>query len=495
MKRFFPLIAVLLWCSTGWAQTPTLVQHVSCPNSDDIGSGAGGEMSSVPVYQCPLPEPSQAGNALLLGFFADNTGSPAWTVSDDKSNTWTLAASDTDAKGNIFAIYYALNVAAGTRFISVKSSKATAGYLALSASEYYNVATASALDTKSCTAGSGSTSISAGSITPSASGDLLWQWAANADVAELASFAPGSQSNIVWQLNGTDIHDGDATQAGVYNATSAINPTFSNSSSELWDSCVMALKAANAGGAPKQSFRIVHMLHQQMLASDSSTFPIQMPTSGNLLVISYISGNNYITGVTSNPSNAWVSTGPTAGGGTQAVSQIYYAANAQTSNRMTFSITQGGTMTGTTFMMYDIVGAAASPFDADSGGQTGDQKTTVSSLTSCSGCFTPSAANELVLGNIGNAWCTAIGITSPGSALFDVATYTGNSVNGAESVDQNNGWFHYYDPGASAITVTWTYTCGSEAENTWSGRVAAFKVAPLNQLQPPTGLTGSVVQH
>lgn len=491
LRRLLFLGLIFAGYSLIWAQTPTLVQHVSCPNSGGIGSGAGGEMSSVPVYQCPLPEPSQAGNALLLGFFADNTGSPTWTVSDDKGNTWTLAASGTDAEGNIFAVYYALNVAAGTRFISVQSSQTTAGYLAVSASEYYNVATASALDTKSCTAGSGSTSISAGSITPSASGDLLWQWAANANVAKIASTAPGSQSNITWQLNGTDIHDGDATQAGVYNAISAINPTFASGTSEPWDSCVMALKAASAGAAPTQSFRIVHMLHAQMSSADSSPYNAEMPTSGNLLVISFSSGGNTISSIAGNPSNTWSSTG----GPVSPPEQVYYAANANTSNSLTLSIPQSGTITGTTFMIYDFTGAATSPFDVDSGGQQGTQKSIVTSITTCSSCLTPSAASEVILGNVGQNWCTATGITSPAGALFDSATYTGNGFNGPESVDQNNGWFHFYDPGTGALSATWTYTCGSDAEGPWAGRLAAFKGAPQNQLQPPTGLKGSVVAH
>jgi hypothetical protein len=253
----------------------------------------------------------------------------------------------------------------------------------------------------------------------------------------------------------------------------------------------MAFKAASAGNAPTQSFRIVHMLHEQELSTSSSPFAVEMPTSGNLVVISFISGGNVINSITSSPSNTWSSTGPNAGGGSQAVSQIYYAANASTSNSMTFSIGQSGTLTGSTFMMYDFTGAATSPFDVDSGGQTGDQKSTVSALTSCSGCLTPSEANEVIVGNIGNAWCTAIGIDTPTAALFDVATYTGNSVNGPESVDQNNGWFHYYDSGASAVTATWGYTCGSIAENAWSGRLASFKskIQPM----PPTALKGSVV--
>jgi hypothetical protein len=493
VRRFLFLGAIFSLCALAGAQTPTLVQHVSCPNSGGAGSGIGGAISGSPVYSCPLPEPTQAGNAIILGLISNNSGNPTWTVSDDKSNSWNLATSTTDSRGNIVAVYYALNVAAGTRMLSVGTSAATQGNLAVSASEYYNVASSAAVDAKSCNAGGNSTSISAGSITPSASGDLLWQWAATSNTSSVSSFTAGSQSNIAWQLNGTDIDDGDATQAGVYTSTAAIVPTFSSGSSQPFDSCVVALKAASAGNAPTKAFRIVHMLHEQETASAPSTYPVEMPTSGNLVVLSFISGGNAITGINSVPANNWAATGAAISSGQQATSQIYYAANASSSNSMTLSINQNGTMTGSTFMLYDFVGAAASPFDVDSGGLEGDQKSAVNSLTSCSNCFTPSAANEAIIGNIGNAWCTATALTAPSGGLFDVAVYTGNSVNGPESVDQNNGWFHYYSTSASPITVTWTYLCGDDAEGVWTGRLAAFKPGSQNQPAPPTGLTGTVV--
>ena len=467
---------VSLTVTTVSLASPTLVQHVTCPNSGPIGGGVGGYNSPTPSYNCPLPEPAQQGNALVMGFFSDNSGSPTWTVTDDKSNTWTLARSTTDNNGNIIAVYYALNVAPGTRMITIKNSGGTAGYLAVSASEYYNVAPSSALDASTCYVGSSSTSISSGNIAPTTSGDLLWQFAANADAAAVSSFNVGAQSNINWTLNGTDILTGAATQAGVYNSTATINPTFTSGTSEAWDSCAMALKTASAGTAPSRGFRIVHMLHAQMPATASNPFPVQMPTSGNLIVVSFISGGNTISNMSSTPANTWQQTGPALVWGVTAT-QMYYAGNATTSNSMKLSFNNAGTLTGTTFMIYDITGAASSPLDVDSGGQDGDQNTIVNSLTTCSNCLTPSASNELIVGNFGQAWCTATGITVPNGAYFDAATYNGNSINGPEPVDQNNGWFHYYNAGVSPLSATWIESCGSEAEVDWSGRLAAFKAA------------------
>jgi hypothetical protein len=214
-----------------------------------------------------------------------------------------------------------------------------------------------------------------------------------------------------------------------------------------------------------------------MASTDSSPYATQFPTSGNLVVMSFISGSTTISNITSSPSNTWSSTGNVVTYGSQVASQMYYAANATTSDSTTLSITLSGGITGLTFMMYDFTGAATSPFDKDSGGQSGNQGSIVSALTTCGGCLSPSAANEAIVGNFGQAWCTSTGNNTPSGAFFDTATYTGNSVNGPEGVDQNNGWFHYYDSGTSAITAAWAETCGSTQEGSWAGRLAAFKAA------------------
>ncbi len=499
MKRFLFLIPIFLWCSLGWAQTPTLVQHVSCPN----GRSTGGAQSSTPDYICPLPEPSQGGNALLLGVNVSNSGT--FTVSDDKSNAWNLVDSVVDGSTGLYvAVYLALNVNQGTRFIKLHRST-TANNVALYISEYYNVSTSSAIDAHSCSASPGSSSITAGSITPAVSGDLLWQFATNGSAGggvpnSVTSFAAGSQSSINWQLLSADLYDGAAAQAGIYTTSGvAIDPTFTSGTSEGFDSCVVALKAPTSptGNAPTNAFRIVHMLHQQMPQSAPNPWKVQFPTSGNLIVASYISGGSFITSATSTPSNAWSSTGPAAGSvALSAGSQIYYVANASTSNSMTINFIRDSTTSDATYMMYDIVGAATAPFDKDSGGQTGNQTSQVSSFSPAGIGLTPtgvSGGNEMIIANTGWNFCTGNGVSVPAGALFDAATDTGNGVDGPESVDQNNGWMHYYTASTSAFTVTWSPMACDQPEAVWAGRIAAFKGAQSgNQLLAPTGLTAVV---
>jgi hypothetical protein len=226
-----------------------------------------------------------------------------------------------------------------------------------------------------------------------------------------------------------------------------------------------------------------------------------------LVVLSNISGAAPISSITSVPSNTWNSTGAMAGSAPiSAGSQIYYAPNATTSNSLTMTINLTGAVRDSTFMMYDITGAATSPFDKDScpsggtsnGSCSANQTSNVNPFTTCNGCLSPSGVTgggqELIIGNAGWNWDTGVGIQSPSGALFDAAQDTGNNVNGPEYVDQNNGWFHYYTSATSALTVTWTMALGGNPEGEWAGRVAAFMSASSASQKPaPPTLLKTVV--
>jgi hypothetical protein len=235
---------------------------------------------------------------------------------------------------------------------------------------------------------------------------------------------------------------------------------------------------------------IVHLGHFDLPDSGAAQ-SIQMPSSGNLLVASFTAGGDSISSITSIPANTWTSTGALAGGPSlNASSQMLYAANSATASSMSVTVTRAGTLTNDNLLIYDISGASASPFDKDSGGQSGSQSSTVSSFTTCSNCLTPSAAGELVLFNANQDWCTGTAVTSPAGALYDSAFTTMDSVDGPQPIDQNGEWAHLYSTNSSALSAAWTMSC-DEAELGWAGRVAAFKAAAQTQPLPPTLLQGS----
>ena len=495
MRRLFCFFSIFFWCSLGWSQTPTLVQTVWGPNSMGAGSGNGNWLGSpVPYYAIEFPEPTQAGNLLVCSSFSGNSGGYTLSASDDKSETWRSAGSNfpfISASGDHYDIWYVANNVGGVRQVKVTSSDANGAYVAVTCSEFYNVATSSPTDgTANChtiNPGTTLTGTATGALT---SGDLIYFVSFNDYAESTASFTAGSQSNITWNLDAVDLLDGYAVQHGVYSTTTSFTPQMTTGTSNTYTSCEVMFKAASAGTAPTQSMRIVHLGHFAMPAS-GTTQTVQIPSSGNLLVASFTGGGDSISGITSTPSNEWSSTGAVAGGASfTASSQIYYAANANTATNSTVAITRTGTLSQDTVLIYDITGANTSPFDSDSGGQDGNQTFIVSSFTTCGSCLTPATGSGIAILNANQNWCTGTTQTSPFGAVFDSAFTTFNSVNGPQNVDQNGEWAHFYYTSTSPITATWTMSCGAtNAEATWAGRVATFKAA---QFQSSVTLVSSV---
>jgi hypothetical protein len=475
MKR---LLMFALFCvAAAQAQVPTLIQAVNCPWSGDANVNG----SSTPDYKCALPEPSQAGSLIVLTFFRDTANSSTMTVSDNKSQTYTQAVTRTSTNGNLTRVYYTNNVASGTQFFNVHGTHNNC-CVAVMVAEFYNISTAvpPTDGTAICNSTDSTTTVTSGSITPTQAGDLLYMPVLNEDSTVVASLTSGSQPNIAWKWATSNPIDATGQQYGVYNSTSAINATATEGTSHNVSACVVAFKAATHGTAPTQTFRINSLHHVNIATSSANPSVLQIPVTGNLVVVSSVLGGNVgsaITGITSSPSYTWTSTGTAASN--DSVSQVYYAAGVSPTNALTISITRDfHAGDDGTFLVYDVAGADTSPFDADSGGQTGNQTTLVSSLTTCSACLSPSSTSrELVIAHFNQQFCQAAGLTSPTGAVFDAATYNGNSLDAYQLADQDGGWGHVYTTSTSALTWTWTENCLSTPERLWAGRVAAFKTA------------------
>ena len=469
------------------AATPTLVQSKFCPNSGP----ANGSWGPPWIYTCPLPEPVQAGNLLVAGYVYDNSGAPTVTISDDKSNTWAQDVSHITPGVNVTRIAHVLSAAAGTRTIKLTLSSGN-GYIGLYVQEYYGLATSSVVDGTPVCQDSTATTYTSGSITPTQTGDLFVEFGFNDGTGHTTSFTAGSGSdpNISWALLGADHSDATVAQYGIYSSTSALNPTIRTGTSGPHTGCAVAFKSGGGGTPPTRPMRVVHMQDQQMPMSSANPFRVAFPSTGNMLVISFNGGGDLITGISSTPSNTWSCTTGTIHGGD--ASQICYACNANTSPTLTANITRSGNSHDGTFMLYDFTGAATSCFDNDSGPLGGIQTSVVSSLTTCANCLTPSTSSGVFIANFAQDFCTATGANLPTGALFDAATYTGNSVYGPQPVDQNNGWLHFYNSSTGAITTTWAEVCtgnnGTNPQGSWAADVAHFKAASSTGPAPPTNL-------
>jgi hypothetical protein len=449
---------------------PALVQHASGPSSINNGTATSN-------YIIVLPNKTLAGNCVVVGFqYANNR--TVTSVVDDLSQTYSAVVTGNDTtNGQKNSIYVFPNTAAGARAITITLSGASQWKSAV-ASEFYNVATASPVDKSSANPSSGpqqvSATITAGSVTPGVTGDLLWMFAICDSSPAATSYTAGSQSNITWRLLSASLQDGTACQYGVYNSTSAINATMTQAPSQAFVATMVALKAADAGTPPAATgIRVVSMQEIGIPSGKTSPQTIQFPSTGNLLVGAYVCGIDFtITGITDTKSNNWASSGSTVSNDSQA--QMFYVASAISDPTLTLTVTFANspeTQDGT-LRLYDIVGAAASPFDLRAIA-TGNQ-TVAGNITSTT--ITPTTANGLIIAEIGVATVNVNGITGTGQ-LFD-SNESDRTLTNTENVSENNGWAHLYNTDTSSVTHTWTEFT-AVAAGTWAALAVAFKAAVI----------------
>jgi hypothetical protein len=450
-----------------------LVQHVSGSNTRNDG------FSGPFCYHFQLPNLTTAGNALVVGFTFN--GNPSPSVSDDQGDSFSIQSNYFDSADlQSIGIATAFNIAGGGRVLSLCFSSDPGGFVQPMATEFNNV---TGLDVAGAgSQGTGST-VTAGSLTPTVSGDLAYQLAFSISVNQ-SRFTAGSQ-NITWNLLSADLMDGWAAQYGQYNSSSAINPSLTMGTSQKWISAAVLLKTGPTGGVPS-GMHIVRLVHENVPQSSAgggtgSPFPnpstLQFPSSGNL-VVAMMGGGNLpctITGMTDSNNNTWSQAGATQmQAGNDTVVQAFYAGNAKTSGDLTLTVNWSATDGDFTFFLYDIAGAASSPLDT-SAGATGSQAT-AGNLT-MPFTITPAGANELVFAEVMWDFNTASGLVGPES-FFDANTFDGESVSGPEPVDQNNGWGHVLTTGTAPVSISWQTRYNGLAVGNWAGMAVAFKPGP-----------------
>lgn len=498
---------IFLFARLASAQTPGLVRWASGVSSNSTSEPGGGPASN---YTFRLPEVTQAGNAIALCVVSDDSTNTA-TVTDDApggSNTWTSVVTGTDSTNQMKAhLWVALNVKPGTRTITPAFTSTNPARLAVTGAEFYNVATSSAVDTSyGASSAGGSSTMSAGSITPGNSGDLIYMCGVRSQTPtqNIANpYSPGLQSNITWTLQATDNWDGLVSQWGIYSSTSAINPQLTMGSASGYVAASMALKAANAGSPRPAGMQIVGIEHIETPESAGSTSPhfIQFQTIGNLFIASIGPGGaNYAaTSMTDSASNTWSSTGAVLGDGNAGKSQKFYAQNATPGNlHITTNWTGTSDNKEATILWYDIVGAAPSSFVSHQSATnvccnsigSGSQFTAYSNVA-------PGTTTGMAFAQMSVAFNTVCGagnnlMVSPATALCDSYSYGGEPLNGPEPVDQNNGWAHYTFSSSANQTWTWPFFTNNLIAY-YASTLDFFKSASLaTQPAPPTNLNITV---
>jgi hypothetical protein len=466
------------------AQTPTLVRYANGENSR-----AAGYTSTPTDYYTHLSEPALAGNCTGVFVSWSNANSPTVTVTGDKNGSYGSAAQSVSGPGYSGAVWVFPNSAAGEHILDIHFTTETANIVPITF-EQANCATTSPVDVSNGQQASGTT-ISAGNITPSSSGEMILQFAAfeNSSVPATSSFTAGSQSNITWQPRIAECLDGIFMQSGIYNSTSQFNPSFTTGTSNSYISIAIALKTASAGSTPAG----LYVLSQQHVSMHSTATGgpgynnpsvTQFPCYGNLLVI-MANGGAPITSVSEAGSalsyvNWGNATYPPSyiGTGESETEQVFYSANHTCNNANTFSISPNLSYTGPgydydfTLVAYDIVNAATAPLDSSaSAAASGDITTLNSSVTGPT--LTPSAAGELIL-DMESEWYGQVTSVSGGGILdSNYAEQNGYII--SMPVDEQNGWEHYLDATTASHTVT--YNLNFTGTNNWPAYWAAVAVA------------------
>jgi hypothetical protein len=465
------------------ASTPTLVQHVSTPFTRD----------TIPGMNIYLPNKSLPHNCLIVAVQYGAEVAPGITVSvsDDQGNTYSVGDAITSpysggavpSQARHLAVFYALNARAGVVHITVSFTGGSAWNVSVVASEWYNIALTDALDGASDSATTSPKSTwAAGSITTSVGGDLVYQVAVDEDLARLGSFTAADG----FALTSADLMAGTVTQYTVQRAPGVISPTVFVNGADAYTSVAIALKAAAAGTAPGPGIRIVHM-YVGNSGQGAATVPLQAPSSGNLLVFTLTRDADVpLTGIGDGNGNSYTEVpGSPITNGLGGTQWMFYAANAVTSSSMTLTLTFASPLPlGSAFIVYDIAGAATSPFDTSNtamGNQTSDgfngELTTVS--------ITPAGAGELVIARGDQDAGTIMGLVGPGF-IFDNPTWPGQDEQGAGgaaaefTLDSQAG--HYYTLDASPVTFVWVTT---RPVAQWETIAAAFKGAGSATGGPP----------
>lgn len=489
MKSKLSIFAFLVWLSLGLFSNSTFAQTPSCSNFVDQlepYNQFGGSSGYLRFY---FPRPAGAGNTIIVG--ATSANGDTLTVSDDKSDSYNLAVSEADANnfGHLNYLFYASGITSGARQIEVHYSTGDP-YVNAWAMECTNVG---ALDKTSGNYGTGTT-VTAGSITPTATGDLLVQWSVNNSVtpnSAVTSWTVGSQSNITWQFAAADDADATAAQWGVYNSTAAINPTMTVGTGGFASVAAAFLPASAGTEFPTTGIQIDAMKTFWISTGGGANFAslprtdhFACPAADNAIVVQWI-GVGTLTGVSDNESNTWSSTGAIYGAGGSGYVVSFYTKGATIGPNQT--LTFSGSPNNDSAKAYCIRNGSTTTFFDNTVTNSGSQGS-AGNLTAVT--ITPSTPNGLVLGYVSVAADTMSGVTGAGQ-LFNSCMWSQEST-GFGGCDENNGWASYLNPDTSSVTFTFTEQFG-DAANGWTARADAFEGAStLAGPAPPTALKAVV---
>lgn len=470
ISRAFLLFAlsgftVFLLTYSAQAQTPNLVysNSLAAPgeHGNDFKIQYGGAMGTG----------SLAHNLMTLRITAPH-GSTISSITDNLSDMYTLGVSvDSGSGGWVTALYYLADTPAGIKQIEVSYSTSVADWHG-AVQEYSGVAPGSPVDG---TCSNSSVNIACSSaITTTGSNDLV--------VASMIGLGSSIYTNALstitpgggFILDSADTRCSDADEELIQASPGSVTPSFTvTGSSESFNVVGMAFKAGSAGTNPTGMY-IRHEQHEQVTQVGSQN--IYFVSSGNLMVASVDVGvqTNVISIGGCTPSNTWTS----ATQGTLYPQFFYLTSSANFSTNLHCTVTDSAPGQHALLVIYDIVGAAASPFDVLGPPGSGTGSTITNTIT-------PSRQPGIAFA----AENTGVG---PGSGIaagfiWDNTPYTGETDAG--QLNNGDGWQHYFYNSTLQTTFTWNQ---SNTSSYMQAGAIVFGASQAGRPSPPTGLLATV---
>jgi len=459
MKR---LALLLLLCAPlARAQAPTYVQGVA---------GSSGYTTAHASMVLSLPNPTLSGNTIICaGQFGYVSGTSV-SVADDKSDSFTTRGTHADSNQVVW-IADKIGATAGARVITVSYSGTAPAYVQAACAEFYNV---SAYDTVSAGNNSTGTAITAGSATPSQTGDLVILVTEQDSTGAVTSFTVGSQSNITWKFLQNDWGFGsvvdEMVEWGVYNSTAALNGTATLAPSGGWNAIEALYKAGSAGAAPTQVPYVNMVAHYNMYAlAASQTIGIPIPAGDSMAVYDHICPSTYTSALSDSASNTWTIAGQASSSGGYSVLGYVSGASPSFNPSMTLTITESAAAQDCDITVSGFTGTTT--YDSTTGfaHATGNQ-TTSGNLATLS--ITPSAKNELFFIDTGISSHQITGTASP-SYCYGNVVYSSTEASTGE-FDENNFRGACYN-GLSTSSFTPTLTTSGGAVGQWQAAAIGFK--------------------
>ena len=449
--------------------TPTLVQHVSTQ------SNAGYEAEG-PAFHIDLPQATLAGNCLVFGLTHHYSAARTVSITDNQNNTWPSPAVSVDNTTNAISTkIYAIAPATGTQHITVTFDAALLD-VHFSVSEFYHCATSGTAvltdGSASRTNASGGPVLFTGSFTTTTSGDLIWNYAVDTHGGDL-----GAGVNVTAWTKGSNFTKLSAdrnintyTQYQIQPTAGDINPSFTvaGATTDEFNDVAIAIKPSATGTAPS-GIHIVHEFHFRLQSASPTV--LDVPSTGNLIVpafsINSIAGGNSVTSITDG-TNTYTKEQPSA-----SVGQIFHADNAATNTELTMTVNSASPGFNTEVLVYDISGAAASPFDKSAMAMNLSQPATNVNLNDAPD-ITPSTANGLVIAVL------QMGIGPPSGMALPGYTFTAiwsSGMTDASPFNFGEGHAIVFNSNTNPLTFNWKISNGPTA-TTCNALAVAFKAAP-----------------